>query len=401
MKKRINKAFGIFICTLTLSLLFSAVSFAASGKNLVTGLKTTNIGDTKLTITWTYNAANEGFKIYHLDRDDQALYYVSTVKTNSYTATGLTPASENTFAISVLTKNGKTVTEGPLKIYSCHTGVGQVKNLKATSNTAEQQLLSWSKVKGAAGYEIYYYNASKKQYSLLGTKTETTAKLTNIKGGTNYKYRIRAFCFDGDGDKICGKYSAVLSITAPLAKPTAIKSKSAEKSIALTWNKVTGAQSYKVFVYDTAKKSYKTLAVVSGEKYTASALKDGTVYKFIIRAYSEAGAKGVQSPNSSEYSCATKPVATKLSKVNDASGNGAVKLSWTKVARCDGYLVYFSDSKNGTYKLKAKLNGNGNLTYTVSSLKNGANYYFKVIAYKAVGSKLESGKNSNIISSRA
>ncbi|MGN0467502.1 MAG: leucine-rich repeat domain-containing protein, partial [Acutalibacteraceae bacterium] len=47
-----------------------------------------------------------------------------------------------------------------------------------------------------------------------------------------------------------------------------------------------------------------------------------------------------------------------------------------------GYTVYYSTSKNGTYK---KLGSTTSTSYTNKKLSSGKTYYFKVVANKKVG----------------
>jgi uncharacterized protein YjdB len=64
---------------------------------------------------------------------------------------------------------------------------------KASSASAE---ITWSKVGGATGYEIYYYNTGEKKYKLLKTvngNAVTSYKRTGLKSGQTYQYKIRAF----------------------------------------------------------------------------------------------------------------------------------------------------------------------------------------------------------------
>lgn len=399
--KKTKKVLGILVFTFLLSLTFAVFSFASKSGPLVSNIKASATSSTA-TLSWTYKEENEGYNVYQFDKENQAYYLVATQKEASYTATNLSPATEYSFAVSVLTKQSKTVVQGPIKVYNFTTGVDQVKNLKlnASESADTYSTLTWSKVKGAKGYEIYYYNTTKKQYLLLGSKETTSAKVTNLKGGTQYKYKIRAYCLNSKGDKIYGKFSSVLSVVTNLSKPTELKYTSNSNSITLTWKSVPGAQGYKVYVYNSTTKKYSTAATVTTEKCVLKSITDGTIKKVKIKAFTKYD-KTYYSADSSVLTCATKPLATKVSQVTDALRNGKVSLKWTKVSRCDGYLVYISTSKNGTYKLKKKIGGNSNNSCILTSISNGKTFYVKVIPYRNVSGKAVNAANSNIISVRA
>lgn len=85
---------------------------------------------------------------------------------------------------------------------------------------------------------------------------------------------------------------------------------------------------------------------------------------------------------------------TKLHDLNDpllAQPNLKIKksgakrtLSWSKVEGAQKYVVYRSTSKNGTY---TKLTTTKKTSFTDTKAKKGKKYYYKVAAYKKVGSK--------------
>lgn len=68
-------------------------------------------------------------------------------------------------------------------------------DLKTTSAT-----LTWDKVNYADGYKLYKYNANTKKYALVKTLDPaiTSYKITGLKSGTCYRYRIKAYMdFEG------------------------------------------------------------------------------------------------------------------------------------------------------------------------------------------------------------
>ena len=81
---------------------------------------------------------------------------------------------------------------------------------KATSKITATQTtstitLKWSKVTGADGYRVYKYNSKTKKYEKLKDVTGTSLKISKLKAGTAYKYKVKAYTKD-DGT-IWGDYS--------------------------------------------------------------------------------------------------------------------------------------------------------------------------------------------------
>jgi len=73
-----------------------------------------------------------------------------------------------------------------------------------------------------------------------------------------------------------------------------------------------------------------------------------------------------------------------ISKVSNTSSG--VKVTWAKVSGANGYYVYRSTSKSGTYKKIATIKSGSTVSYTNKTSGNykvtaGKRYYYKVVAY--------------------
>lgn len=91
-----------------------------------------------------------------------------------------------------------------------------------------------------------------------------------------------------------------------LAAPTGIKGTASSDKIVLTWNKVNGAEGYRIYKYDEKSGKYLKYKDVKNEKCTVKGLKSGTKYKFKIYALvSENGKFALQTPTNA-FSFTTK-----------------------------------------------------------------------------------------------
>lgn len=187
-----------------------------------------------------------------------------------------------------------------------------------------------------------------------------------------------------------------LTFTIAPKATTGVKAKTqTTSSITLTWTKTTGATGYRVYQYSPSKGEYVLKKSVKGTTtYKVTGLKAGTTYKFKIKPYVKTDdGTVIWGSASSALSTATKPSTPTVKSVTASSGKAT--LSWNNISGESGYQVYYSTSKNGTYK-KMKSVSADTVKYTTSKLTAGKTYYFKVRAYKKVDGKTVYGSFSSI-----
>ncbi len=195
-----------------------------------------------------------------------------------------------------------------------------------------------------------------------------------------------------------GNYLGGKDLTFTIAPKvtTGVKAKTqTTSSITLTWTKTTGATGYRVYQYSPSKGEYVLKKSVKGTTtYKVTGLKAGTTYKFKIKPYVKTDdGTVIWGSASSALSTATKPSTPTVKSVTASSGKAT--LSWNNISGESGYQVYYSTSKNGTYK-KMKSVSADTVKYTTSKLTAGKTYYFKVRAYKKVDGKTIFGSFSDI-----
>ena len=149
--------------------------------------------------------------------------------------------------------------------------------------------LSWGKVTGATGYEIYCSTKKNGKYSKvvkLNSK-KNTYKHKKLKLGKKYYYKIRAYKIDGK-HYIPGEFSNILTtITKPVA--TKVRLTTSKNQVVVSYSKVNGAKGYEVYMATSRNGKYTKIATnnATKTKITKSKLSSGKTYYFKARAYSE------------------------------------------------------------------------------------------------------------------
>ena len=178
--------------------------------------------------------------------------------------------------------------------------VGQVTGLKAIKKTTTTLKLTFNKVEGASGYEIY--DAETNELLTTCTTQKGKAKLvktiTGLNAGEVRKYKVRAYVIV-NGEKHYGAFSKVYTKATAERTPVllATVTKTTGTSVKLRWTPVDGAVKYQVYGAICSETPVR-LKTVSGETtdWTSKSLKRATSYKYYVVALDEAGKKIATAP---------------------------------------------------------------------------------------------------------
>ncbi|MBU3111007.1 M4 family metallopeptidase [Clostridium lacusfryxellense] len=261
-------------------------------------------------------------------------------------------------------------------------------NAYAISTSYNAIKISWVASGGANGYEVYKSTSSTGAYSLVTSTTATSYINTGLATNTNYYYRIRSYNTNGTS-KLYGGFSSTVSSKPIPAIPTSVKAVSSSyNSNNISWIKISGASGYEVYTASSSAGPYRVLGTTSALSYNNTGLTTGRTYYYKVRAYTTVG-------NTRVYSSYSAVVLSKVVLSVPASvkailsSYNSIKTSWSAVSGASGYMIYRSTSSAGAYNL---LSTTTSTSYNNTGLTTNKTYYYKVIAYRTVGTtKLYSG----------
>lgn len=99
--------------------------------------------------------------------------------------------------------------EGDIKNKETVIKVAKVTGLKAKAISSKAIRLTWNKVKGATGYQVYRYNKAKGKYVHYFTTKKLSLTNKGLKASTIYNYKVRAYTVK-DGKKYFGAFSKMV-----------------------------------------------------------------------------------------------------------------------------------------------------------------------------------------------
>ena len=231
-------------------------------------------------------------------------------------------------------------------------------------------------------------------YSNLGI-TITEARITGLTNGFPYSFQVFAV-----NDKGQGADSKIVSAT-PTGSPksfvpekiTNLQATRGDQKVTLTWTPPfdfgTKISSYQIYYWEVDTDEIKTKTVTSDSRTSQiTELKNETPYSFKIVAKNSFG-HGPESNVVSETPSAstTAEIPNRVRGINAIPSNNQVFLSWIQPSSngspITGYQVLVSQQGSETVTTYPNL-GKDTKT-TITGLKNGVNYNFKVIAVNSVG----------------
>lgn len=339
------------------------------------------VTDTTVKLSWSKATGAEGYRIERLS--GKTWKKVDSTKSTSYTIKNLSPCTKYTFRIVTYLKdqNGAYIYGTPSGSKEATTAVATVSGLKA-STTSSTVTLSWKKAANVSGYEVQQYSSGKwKPVTTIKKSSTVSYKLSKLKAGTNYRFRVRAY----NGKKY-GEWTE-LSVYTNIAQVKKLKlSKATTSSVTLKWDKVSGAAGYVVYQYKNGQ--WVKVTSVKGTSATVSKLKAGTTYKFMVKAYKKVGKTTVLGEASSSVSVKTALAQVKNLKAS-ARKKTSITLKWDKITGATGYYVERYNGKKWVKVGTVKTN-----TFTNKDLKRNTQYQYRVKAYGKVNGKTATGKES-------
>ncbi len=249
------------------------------------------------------------------------------------------------------------------------------------SKDSKHLVIKWNPVDDATGYEIGRAVSENGTYTTIKKITsQKTKKYTDstVKPGKLYYYKIRPILKDGSGDWS----EAASGRTAKVPSDLYVASQGGS-ALRVSWTADDNVAGYQITRSKSVNGKYKELATIANntvEYFDDTTIKGGKKYYYKIQAYNYNGTTMGYSGYSSAVMGQTlmpvtikkiAPVATKKHTIY-----------WTAADNATGYQIFQSTSIDGTYKRIKTVKSRNTTSYTVTGLKTGVKYYYKIRSMK-------------------
>ena len=261
-----------------------------------------------------------------------------------------------------------------------------VENLKVeyTDGTA---YLSWSSVANADGYEVFV-NIPGYGYANIGSVSDNKVSVIGISEDTAYSVKVRAYEYVNN-IRETGSFSNEVDFDtnkeADLDRVTGVKVETTENIANVSWNSVSGADGYEVYI-DIPSYGYLKIGNVTTNSAILMGFPTNGKYAVKIRAYKGTnGEDGYGEFSSSktfnidneELDDDKKVELDQVENLTYDLDKDKVYLNWSNVTDADEYIVYISIN-GGSYSEIGRVTGS---EATINALKENTTYKVKIAAY--------------------
>ncbi len=237
--------------------------------------------------------------------------------------------------------------------------------------------LTWSKVKGAEKYRVYYKGS--KGWTRMVDTTSTSYIDKDVSSGKNYTYTVR--CINSSATKFTSGYNGKGKSIKYIAAPEISKLESVNGGVKISWNKSNGAEKYRI--YYKGSKGWTRMVDTTSTSYIDKDVSSGKNYTYTVRCINSSATKFTSGYDSKGKSVKyiSAPKITKAESVD-----GGVKISWNKVNGAEKYRVYYKSRKGWT-----RLADTTSTSYTDSKVSSGKTYTYTVRCINSSADKFTSG----------
>lgn len=249
------------------------------------GLKQTKAESKAITMAWNRVSGANAYEIAYLKHNSSIPWKYVTVKKN-ISSYRLKASANSKYSFAVWPARVSTtgyVAYGTSYAYKDKTAtmpgkISKVKMVTSGSSTNPKSgvvYFSWGKNDAVDGYQYEIFGNNGKKILSKTTKSYRNVKAVSSKLKNNQfmKIRVRGY-ITVNGKKKYGSWSS----SYYFAKFPNIKTKVSGNDLKVSWDKISGAKNYTVYVSSKATSGYKKVATTSKKSYTISNVKSGKSY---------------------------------------------------------------------------------------------------------------------------
>ncbi len=177
------------------------------------GVKATSTSTSSIKVSWSAVSGASGYQVARSTSPDKDFVVLGSVTELYRSCTGLTCGTKYYFKVRAYKiVDGKRVYGAYSAVVNAIPKPSAPTGVKATVSSSTSVTVSWNKVTGATGYEVWRATSADGTYSKTGAVTECSRRCPGLTSGKKYYFKVRAYK-EVNGTKIYSAYSTVVSAT--------------------------------------------------------------------------------------------------------------------------------------------------------------------------------------------
>ena len=247
--------------------------------------------------------------------------------------------------------------------------------------------ISWGKVNGAAKYRIYCKSGN--GWTKLADTTSTSYTHGKVSSGKTYTYTVR--CISANAKSFTSGFDSIGKSVKFLSVPKITKAENVYGGVKVTWNKVNGAEKYRV--YYKKNKEWKSLGDTTSTSFVDTRAMSDHNYTYTVRCITKDGkhfASGYDGTGKSILYTASPEI------LNGGVAYGGIRIEWKEVIGAEKYRVYVKNGKSWT-----KLADTTSTEFTDKTAGSKGTYTYTVRCINPSENTFMSGFDSNGITVNA
>ena len=233
-------------------------------------------------ISWNKVKGAVKYRVYY--KGSKGWTRLADTTSTSYTDSKVSSGKTYTYTVRCINSSATKFTSG-------YDSKGKtVKYISAPKITKAESVnggvkISWNKSNGAEKYRVYYKGS--KGWTRLADTTSTAYTDKAVSSGKNYTYTVR--CISADAKKFTSGYNSTGKSIKYVAAPKISKTEATYNSIKISWDKVNGAEKYRVYRKDT--NSWTKLADTTSTTFTDNNVNAEKTYSYTVRCINSSANK--------------------------------------------------------------------------------------------------------------
>ncbi|XP_075307900.1 receptor-type tyrosine-protein phosphatase eta-like [Odontesthes bonariensis] len=313
--------------------------------------------ETSITLQWNKVNNNVSF-VLQLNGTETNISAPDGDGTVTHTVSSLTAGTKYTFTLFSVFEN---VRSSGLQLTAVTAPIN-TQSFRPSAQNETSITLQWNQVNNVSF--VLQLNGAETNISAPDGDGAVTHTVSSLTAGTKYTFTLFSVF-----ENIRSSGLQLTAVTAPINTQSFRPSAQNETSITLQWNQVNNNVSF-VLQFNGAETNISAPDGDGAVTHTVSSLTAGTKYTFtLFSVFENVRSSGLQ------LTAATAPINTQSFRPS-AQNETSITLQWNQVNNNVSFVLQF----NGTTLNIEAPNGNGTVTFTVSSLTAGTKYTFTLFS---------------------